>query len=79
MYVIVETFYSGGESSSAKVRVRPVDGQEFPTGMRVECSRAMRESAPVGSRFRLLVKPTSREGGAPFLYSNPNNKWEKVD
>ncbi|MBU4182686.1 MAG: hypothetical protein KJ565_13435 [Gammaproteobacteria bacterium] len=79
MLVIVETFYSGGESSSAKVRVRPVAGQGFPTSMRVECSRAMRESAPVGARFRLLVKQTSREGGVPFLYSNPNDKWEKVD
>lgn len=78
MYVIVETFYSGGESSSAKIRVRPVEGQGFPTSMRVECSRSMRESAPVGAKFRLWVKQTNREGGVPFLYSNPNDKWEKI-
>lgn len=78
MYVIVETFSAGGESSSAKIRVRPVAGQGFPSTMRVECSRAMRESAPVGSKFRLWVKETSREGGVPFLYSNPNDKWEMV-
>jgi len=79
MYVIVETFRAGGESSSAKIRVRPVAGQGFPTTMRVECSRAMRESAPIGSRFRLWVKQTSREGGVPFLYSNPRDEWERVD
>lgn len=78
MYVIVETFRADGESSSAKIRVRPVAGQGFPPTMRVECSRAMRESAPVGSQFRLWVKETSREGGVPFLYSNPNDKWEIV-
>lgn len=78
MYVIVETSYPGGESSSAKIRVRPVEGQGFPTAMRVECSRAMRESAPVGTQFRLWVKQTSREGGVLFLYSNPNDKWEVV-
>jgi len=76
MYLIVETFFAGGEVTNTNIRVRPVEGQGFPTTMRVECSRAMRTSAPVGTRFRLQVKQITREGGTPFLYSNPRDPWE---
>lgn len=38
----------------------------------------MRLSADVGSLFRLWVKLTDKEGGTPFLYSNPRDPWEQV-
>jgi len=78
MYIIVETFHNPGEPSSAKRRVRPLPGQGFSTELRVECSRTMRLSADVGSLFRLWVKLTDKEGGTPFLYSNPRDPWEQV-
>jgi hypothetical protein len=78
MHIVVETFVAEREASNADIRVRPVAGQGFPTTMRVSCSRLMRESAPVGTRFRVWVKQTSREGGPPFLYSNPRDAWEII-
>jgi hypothetical protein len=78
METIVETYIPQGEPSSAKRRVRPLAGQGFDVAMHVECSRSMREQYPAGSLFRLVVKMTSREGGVPFLYSNPRGPWETV-
>lgn len=46
-------------------------GEEFPTYLRVECSKDLMNPRihPVGTRFRLRVKLTDREGGNEFLYS----------
>jgi hypothetical protein len=63
--VDIETFTA---PNSTKIRARPIDDQPFPTTMRVECSRKMRESQPVGTRFRIHAKETDIEGGTPFLY-----------
>jgi len=79
MHIIVETFRNPGEPSSARIRVRPVEGQGYPMSMRVECSRAMRESAPVGSRFRVFA--TLKQGdshGGHCLYVNKADDWEQV-
>nr|WP_319515526.1 hypothetical protein [uncultured Cohaesibacter sp.] len=46
--------------------------------MDVECSRFMRMNHPVGTRFRIYAKETSREGGKPFLYSHFNWPYEVV-
>lgn len=78
MEIIVETYIPQGEPSSAKRRVRPLPGQGFDIGMNVECSRSMRDNGPPGSLFRLIVTPTSRKGGEPFLYSNPRGPWSAV-
>ncbi len=74
--VIVETFINNGESTDAKIRVRPVAGQGFSTFMRVECSRSMRENYPIGTRFKLQMKLTSKEGGTEFLYAHYNSDYE---
>jgi len=79
MQVIVETFRNPGEPSSAPIRVRPLAGQGFPVSIRVECSRAMRENAPVGARFRLWVTVKHYQSGATCLYSNPRDPWERVE
>lgn len=72
--VIVETYLDG-----AKVRVRPVAGQPYPRWIDVECSKSMRKSHPLGTRFRILVKSTDREGGRPFLYSHYKWPYEVVE
>jgi hypothetical protein len=66
--VIVETYTARG-SKKRKIRVRPILGQAFPQSMAVECSKSMRQVHPVGTRFRIYAKETSRKGGNPFLYS----------
>eukprot|EP00873_Tetraselmis_striata_P040192 jgi/Tetstr1/460456/TSEL_005715.t1 len=76
--VIVETYAATKSGKSSKIHVRPIPGQLFPTTMDVECSRSMRTAHPVGTRFRIHVKETCREGGKPFLYSHFNWPFEVV-
>lgn len=76
--VIIETFTNQGESTDAKIRARPVEGQGYDINMRVECSRNMRRNHSVGTKFKLLVKVTSRQGGKAFLYSPVNSEYEVV-
>lgn len=67
--VVIETYLAQGEASETIVRARPVAGQGFDTGMHVECSKSMRYSYPVGTRFRIKATIKTREGGPPFLYT----------
>ena len=60
------------DPSSRKNRVRPSLGQRFPQTMKIECAREIRRYAP-GTKVRLRVVGTDREGGKPFLYSS--YKW----
>ncbi|UGQ44747.1 hypothetical protein [Massilia endophytica] len=63
--VAVESFQDG-----AQVRVRPVNGQAYHSGLRVQCSRELTDTSkyPVGTCFRVLAKLTDRLGGMPYLY-----------
>jgi len=56
---------------SGRLRIRPMGGQAVSTGMRVQCSRRLLDTAvyPPGSRFLLSAKLTDRLGGEPFLYA----------
>jgi hypothetical protein len=75
--VVVETYLAPPTSGHrGGIRVRPIAGQQFPRTMNVECSKAVREAHPVGSRFRLRVKLTDREGGGEFLWSH--HSWPFV-
>lgn len=74
--VVVETYYHTDRSRS--IRVRPIPGQHFPPTMNVECSRSMRMQYRVGTRFRIRVKLTDKEGGKPFLYSRYGWPFEVV-
>jgi len=78
MEIIVETFYAKGEKSGTSVRVRPLPNQGFDIEMRVECSKSMRTSFPVGQLFCLNVRRMSREGSPDFLYSNFRDPWRPV-
>ena len=75
MFVIVETFLNKGEASDAPYRVRPVAGQKFPRSMRVQCSRALRNAFPLGTRFRLPVDLVENKTGAQFLREIGEETW----
>ena len=77
--VVVETYYAITSGTSSRIRVRPINGQAFPTSMDVECSRSMRMQYPVGTKFRIHAKETDREGGKPFLYSHYDWPFEVVE
>ena len=76
--VVVET-YTSKKSGRSKIRVRPVLGEEFPQSMVVECSKSMRESHPIGTRYRIYAKETDREDGKSFLYSSYKWPYEVVE
>ena len=78
MFGIVETFLNPGEPSDAQFRVRPVEGQVFPSSMRVQCSRAMRSAFPLGSKFRLPVELVENKTGGTFLREVGKETWVQV-
>ena len=75
MYVVVEIFLNPGEPSKAQYRVRPVKGQILPTSMRVQCSHAMRQAFPLGSRFSLPVELVENKTGGKFLREVGKEPW----
>jgi hypothetical protein len=77
--VVVETYNAVKPGKSSRTHVRPVPGQPYPPTMDVECSRSMRKQFPVGTKFRIYAKETSREGGKPFLYSHYDWPFEVLE
>ncbi len=69
MEIIIETFRARGEPSSSEIRARPAPGQGLSRDLRVECSKNMRQSHPVGTFFKVWAQLTDRQG-TRFLYSN---------
>ncbi|BCV52919.1 hypothetical protein TUM17383_11660 [Shewanella algae] len=67
--IICEVFY---DASKRKNGVRPIAGEPFPSDMKVECAKAIR-SLPLGTKVKLSVVETEKEGSRPFLYSS--YKW----
>lgn len=69
--IIVESYIANRTSGlHGAVHVRPVEGGPFPTTLRVECAESAIAKFPVGTRFRMKVKLTDREGRGDFLYSS---------
>ena len=73
-HVVVETYRAIGEASGSDVRVRPLPGQQYPVDMHVECSKGMRKSHPIGTKFKIMAKVKNKEGGPDFLYSS--YRWD---
>lgn len=72
--IIAESFRPSDTSGRhGPVHIRPAPGQIFPQDLFVECSKEMVTNYPVGTKFRIRVKLTDREGSTPFLYSS--YKW----
>ena len=78
-FVIVESFNPGNTSGRhGKTHVRPVAGQLlFPQHLNVECSRALVENYPVGTKFRIKAKLSSMKGAA-YIYSSFRWPYEVV-
>ena len=74
MYIVVETFLNKGEPSTAKRRVRALDGQGIALNIRVQCSRGMREEFRLGQWFLLEVNWLNRETSDAFLSANYRDK-----
>ena len=78
-WIVVETYYQPPKSGyKGGIRCRPVPGEMFPPEMNVECSRKEREKHPRGTRLRMRVRLTSREGGTPFLMAESRSAYEVV-
>ena len=69
-WIVVESYKPRHTSGlHGPVHIRPIAGQGYSTALQVECSKSLVRNYPVGTRFRLRVKLTDREGGGEFLYS----------
>lgn len=68
--VVIQTYAHSGGRSKSSVRAKPLPGQGFSENMNVECSSKMRKGHPIGTKFALEAKLTSREGGTSFLYAH---------
>lgn len=76
-WVQVESYTADRTSGlHGTVHIRPVPGEQYPTNLRVECSKSMSRDYPVGTRFRIWAKLTDKEGGRPFLYTSWRWKFE---
>ena len=70
-WIIVESYRPSRTSGlHGPVHVRPLGGQAYSTDLQVECSRSLVRDYPVGTRFRIRVKLTDREGSGAYLYSS---------
>ncbi len=78
MRVIVETYLEAGSGLNGDRHVRPVEGQGYAPGARVRCSKVMRFSQPLGTRFLIYAKATDREGGRDFLSSHHSWDYEII-
>jgi hypothetical protein len=79
-WVVVESYKPVRTSGlHGPVHVRPIDGQGYSTALQVECSRSLVRDYPVGTRFKLRVKLTDREGGGEYLYSSWRWPFEVID
>jgi len=77
--IIIETYAEAKVGKSSRIHARPIAGQPYPTTLDVECSRAMRKQHPIGTRFKVYVKLTDREGGGEYLYTSWRWKYEIVE
>ena len=74
--VIVESFKISGSGLHGDVHIRPITGQGYDRGIRVECSKKLSKDYPVGTRFKIKAKLTDKDGGSEFLYSYFGWKFE---
>ena len=73
---VIETYLNSGEPSGSSVRARPMAGQGIPVTWKVDCSKSMRRTHPVGTKFLLLGRPAGGHLEAEFLYCNPRADYE---
>ena len=56
------------DPETGRIRVRPLEGQGFPTKLLIECSSTERKAHPVGTKFRTEnVKVCKKTDGRIYL------------
>lgn len=70
--IIVESYLPSSTSGlHGPVHIRPLPNQNpFKPHLHVECSKELSNDYPVGTKFMITAKITSRQGGKPFVYSH---------
>lgn len=66
--IVVESFMGPDSQGRQRPQIRPVRGQIFDHNLKVECSMALLDNYPLGTRFRIRAKLTAMQG-TPFVYS----------
>ena len=71
-YITVESYKPKvNKGYHGDVHIKPISGQEpYMEDMHVACSKVLSEEYPVGTKFRIKAKITSKEEGKPFAYSH---------
>lgn len=77
--IIIETYAGPSRGHHGKIRARPIAGEFYPSTMDVSCSKTMRSSHPVSTKFRIYAREMSREGSPPYLYTGPRWPYEIVE
>ena len=72
--ILAEVYY---DPNRRKNGVRPCRDQPFPVDMKIECSREIRK-LPIGTKIKLDVVETDKDGGKPFLYNSYRWKYEII-
>lgn len=76
-YIIVESYVETATSGlHGNVHIRPIEGQGYPTTLRVQCSNKLKTDFKIGTRFRIKVRTSDRDGGGEFLTSYHGWKFE---
>lgn len=77
-YIIVESYIPKvNRGYHGEVHIRPVVGQDpYSEDMHVRCSKDLSLKYPVGTKFRIKAKLTSKEGGKPFVHSHYTWNYE---
>ena len=81
-WVIVESFRPDRTSGlHGKVHIRPSEGQLFEQTLMVRCPKKMSDinQYRVGTKFRIRVKLTDKEGSRPFLSAPHQWPFEVVE
>lgn len=76
-WIVVESFEPGDTSGlHGNVHIRPAVGQMFNQSLHVRCPKAMTDTSryKLGTKFRIRVKLTDKEGSRPFLHAP--HQWE---
>lgn len=68
--IIVESFRPTSTSGlHGEVHMRPAPGQFYPQSLKVQCAKRLTRDYPVGTRFKIRVKLTDRDGEGEYLSS----------
>ena len=74
-FIIVESYKPKSTAGlHGPVHIRPIAGEMFPQSLQVECSKKLSRDYPPGTRFKLKVKLTDKDGTGDYLYSH--FKWK---